>query len=652
MRAWALEVLVSSRLKTPFWEPLESLYEQLGCDDAAHCAEILQGKNFLVKGDKCLIRKSELGMPDTVELADVRKVKLISAKMPEVPGHVCGAATTVSGLGSARKKPAAAARLVRSDAMAARAAEVEARKEREAAAALAAEEERKAAAEKARLKTQAEEQEKKRVALATEIKELLGRARTASGSCKFDEARRLLADARKRDARVAEAEGAAAVEADIEEKETSERERKAREEREEQQRKLKAEEEKREREERGVALLGAAKKALGSSVLARRLAEHEGAGAQAGGGGGGSGASSQLKSAIVSAKKQIEGAKAKVEDAQALLPGGHRELADAKRMIAAEEELVGKAEKSVKRRELEVECDGLMAQYRQRAAAAEKFLVEISAQEELLQRDRDVLVAKALDPAVLVLAYLDQVEEVASSLQKHWAACEELHVQLREHHKAASQVLAKVAAIPDASVAAKGKTAAITSFSGKLDAELNRQQAQLVATKEQYDAALLALVGERARRKAEEEQVKLAKIERYRKRKQRPLQPFNEDATHGWGVGVDSTDGGASENKRLKEATRQTAAPSAASLMDDTVRRIVEAWSARRLSGEQLHRASTALREVACRDLDKVPLLQTVGPVMGAQVPQRETESPNPQHETRIPKFEQLGHGQNCKPEP
>ncbi len=606
MRTRALEILISTRSsKNTFLEPLDSLHEQLGCDDAAHLAEVLRGKDFQVTKDTCLIVKPPSGIiPNTLELADVRKVKLISAKMPEIPGHVCGAAVTSSGLGAAQKRPAVAPRMF-SEGMATRAVEGDTlRKEREAV--LAAEEQRKAMAEKDRLKAQAQQQEKTR----TEIKKLLEQARGAGHSCKFDEARKLLADAYKRDPGVAGAEGARELKVEIEAKEKAESERKAKEELEKRQRQLKEEEEQREHEDRGLALLVAVKKALGASVLAHRLAEHDGPGASA-----------QLQDAIKKAMVVIEEARTKVKDARLLLPNGHREVADADRLIAAEEDLVDKAKKSVKRRELETECDQLMAQYQLQAAAAEKCLVECDVEEAMLLRDRSVLEAKALDPAMLVLEYLDQVEEVASNLHRRRAACEKLHEKLREHTRAASQVLAKVSAIPDTSVAAKGQTAAITSCAKKLDLALKKQQGLLVATKERYDAALKALVRERERRKAEEEQLMLAKMERYRKRKQRPLQPFNEDATRGWGVGVgvEKMDVVESEsNKRLKESRLKES--SAAVLMDDTVRRIVEAWSARRWKGEQLQRVSALLRDVAFDQMGKEPLLQTVSPSMCAQL--------------------------------
>ncbi|MGB1598514.1 MAG: hypothetical protein ACPIOQ_37515, partial [Promethearchaeia archaeon] len=98
MRLRALEILTNCRgSKNAFSESLRSLYPLLGLDDEEHCASFLEARNVVAKDGLVLLVK---GVPiaDTLELCDVRKVKLIGAKMPAVPGHVCGAATTVSGL--------------------------------------------------------------------------------------------------------------------------------------------------------------------------------------------------------------------------------------------------------------------------------------------------------------------------------------------------------------------------------------------------------------------------------------------------------------------------------------------------------------------------------------------------------------------------
>jgi hypothetical protein len=94
MRRTALDIVTTSRKKNDLLPPLESVYHLLGCDDAAHCAEYLISKGLQVTGTECLLVKTG-ETTNNLELCDVRKVKIISAKMPRVPGHVCGGVVSV-----------------------------------------------------------------------------------------------------------------------------------------------------------------------------------------------------------------------------------------------------------------------------------------------------------------------------------------------------------------------------------------------------------------------------------------------------------------------------------------------------------------------------------------------------------------------------
>jgi hypothetical protein len=96
MRRTALDIVTTTRKKNDLLPPLESVYHLLGCDDAAHCAEYLISKGLQVTGAKCrFVKTGQTPSPNNLELCDVRKVKIISAKMPLVPGDVCGDAVSL-----------------------------------------------------------------------------------------------------------------------------------------------------------------------------------------------------------------------------------------------------------------------------------------------------------------------------------------------------------------------------------------------------------------------------------------------------------------------------------------------------------------------------------------------------------------------------
>ena len=206
-----------------------------------------------------------------------------------------------------------------------------------------------------------------------------------------------------------------------------------------------------------------------------------------------------------------------------------------------------------------------------------------------------------------------------------WQASEELHAQLQSHIGEADEVLVQVAALDEASVAAQATSTDVEREMTLLRSERKRLQELLLEVKEDYDAACAALLGERSRRFAEAGERERAKLERFRKRKQRPLQPCNEDAMDGWGAGVGGVAVKGRENpgqqaKRPRESEVVEQNVDGGSLTGDTLRRIVMTWKEREWSGVMLHESSEVLRRVAAAGVPPLPLLPTVTSSLAARL--------------------------------
>jgi hypothetical protein len=613
MRTRALEIMTNVRgSKNAFAESLAGLCGLLGLDDAAHCEEFLAAKDITSENGMCLLVKG-LPIVETLELCDVRKIKMISAKMPPIPGDICGTAATVSGLEGAsgvrsqqRREAAkmAGAKAMQAQAKAAMAAYEEARKKAEEKAKMAAEEQKRKA-DIARQEAAAKEEARK----VTKFQEMLAEARKECASGSWELARRKVAEARKVGA--GSQSEADKVDSEIMEQEKAEAARKAKEAQEQAARRAAVERERHEKAEKARVLLERAKSLLEACTIDLETDS-----------------ALRLKAESKELQTQIQSAQAIVLEARTLLfePISELESGMLKRvegLLEAGRDKVKNADVCIKKLELEAKYSKLLAQHEQQVAEAEACQGKCKTADGLLMQQQALLVARTLEPSALMVVNMEYAEELAREMKRRWEASEELHVLLRSHIGAAEMVLAEVGAL-DEIVSVRGKTAVITNSMTALRDVQQKQQAMLLDSKQQYDAAVAALVGERARRLSEAEALMQAKIERYKKRKQHPLQPCNEAAMAGWGVGVfvkgaGQGDGLEQQAKRQKENRDQMSRGSGKSgvmLMDETVRRIVMTWSERQWSGMQLQQSSAALRRVATGGVPQMQLLHTVSPTL------------------------------------
>ena len=375
MRLRALEILTNCRgSKNAFSESLRSLYPLLGLDDEEHCASFLEARNVVAKDGLVLLVK---GVPiaDTLELCDVRKVKLISAKMPAVPGHVCGAATTVSGL-------VGAARRVRAQAMA--------RKQELDAASLAADTQARKRAEEDRLQRELEETRMAEKQSALRIQEEERRQREVLEREQKEAKAREEEQERERQQRAAEAA------------------RKEQEAREAAERRQREERERREKETKGIALLETAQTKLSACTLNFQEARE--------------GHPEKLRQTLQLKKADLETVAASLAEARPLLGAatGHSSLVTVEQMLASEETRVKEAEALLVRLAVEAQGKVLMTRYSTHLAAAQECQLKCGETSATLLADKSALVAKALDPNVLAVESVDYADGLARKLKDTW----------------------------------------------------------------------------------------------------------------------------------------------------------------------------------------------------------------------------------------
>jgi hypothetical protein len=451
------------------------------------------------------------------------------------------------------------------------------------------------------------QQEARTAALRLDIKRLIGDARAACVCGDWKRALDLINVARVTDAEQAKAVGADELQDEVKRKQgaaegvkqaelenqarAKEQERRAREERAER------EQAERERKAKASSMLEDARRILTLSIIQKE------------------GSIAELKAQILTKRGQCDEAAPKVRAAEKLLPGDSAQLKEILAVMQEEQASVAAAEALVARREVEEEGERAMAEYAEHAATAEGIRAQAAAMDFLLLQDLESLAAKALDDTALQAVNLEAVEERAAAVKLHWEDSAALNVQLRRSAAAASKALATVSSLSEPSVACRAATPAVAGSMKQLLEASRASERMLVQVKTQYEAAVAALVRERARREAAAEALLLAKRDRYKKRKQRPLQPCNEDAMQGWGVGV--WPAAAAALKRHKESI--VAAPPGGPV-HETVRRIVMEWKTRRWSGDRVEEATAALRQAGARGVQGVSLLDTVSGTLAAHL--------------------------------
>jgi hypothetical protein len=491
---------------------------------------------------------------------------------------------------------------------------------------------------------QAAKEEARNAAVLLDIRRLIEDASAARGCGDWKRALDLINVARVTDAKLAKAVGADELQDEVKREQGAAEEAKQQEElenqarAEEQERRAREERAERERKAKAFSMLDDARRILTSSSFQKQ------------------GSIVELKALILTKRGQCDVAALKVLEAEKLLPGDSAQLKEILAVMQEEQASVAAAEALVARREVEEEGERVMAEYAEHAATAEGIRAQAAASDDILLQDLESLAAKALDDTALQAVNLEAAEERAAAVKLHWEDSAALNVQLRRSAAAASKALATVSSLPEPSVACRAATPAVSGSMKQLLEASSASERMLVQVKTQYEAAVAALVRERARREAAAEALLLAKRDRYKKRKQRPLQPCNEHAMQGWGVGAwpaaaaacastlassanlrssmtlqpereRERESGSADGQQLKRHKEDIAAAppptpegGGGGLVHETVRRIVMEWKARRWSGDRVEEASAALRQAGARGVQGVSLLETVSGTLAAHL--------------------------------